>query len=163
MIPDKYAKTSNFLNIEHLEAEAAEIPFAAATVWLISPEHRGDGTGKGTLNSCIWWPLCSPRPRNGPPTTPPLWPLGLCPGLQGPAYRRGAWEGVAATSSEAACWRWPRQPAGVSWSLLGQPSLGCQGPGHSLAVCLAKARCHRGAPNVVSDSLPTGQNCRRRN
>jgi len=53
MIPDKYAKARNFLNIEHLEAEAAEIPFAAATVWLVSPEHRGDGTGKGTHSSCI--------------------------------------------------------------------------------------------------------------
>lgn len=53
MIPDKYRKASNFLNNEHLEAKAAEIPFAAVTVWLISPKHKGDGTGKGIHSSCI--------------------------------------------------------------------------------------------------------------
>ena len=53
MIPYKYRKASNFLNNEHLEAKAAEIPFAAVTMWLISPKHKGDGTGKGIRSSCI--------------------------------------------------------------------------------------------------------------
>lgn len=152
IIPDKYAKASNFLNVEHPEAEAAEIPFAAAAAWWASPSREVTERARSQL-SHLRSP-CSPRPRNRPPPHLPLGPWGCVLGCRaqpgGSVWRERLPPSCGCVLEAATPARWG-PPGRYSASL----RLAARAR-HSLAVCVARARCHRGAPPWRAAVCPQG-------